>query len=170
MQKTVCAGLGVSRLAGVALSIALVVALAWAASAQAQTPTEDQYGGPSVPSGPALGPSGVAVEGGDTTTGDDNTTGGTTAGGTAAGGNAAGNTAVDGAATGGSATGNTAAGNTAAGGNATGGGSQPAGSVAGVDVLPATGGVPLLVYAGALAASGAGLLVLLRRGVARRGE
>lgn len=154
MQKTVCAGFGVSRLAGVALSIALVVALAWAASAQAQTPTEDQYGGPTVPSGPALGPSGVAVEGGDTTTGD------TTTVGTAAGGTAASNTAAGGTAAGGNAT----------GGNATGGVSQPAGSVAEVDVLPATGGVPPLVYAEALAAAGAGLLVLLRRGVARRGE
>ena len=115
MQKTVCAGFGVSRLAGVALSIALVVALAWAATAQAQSPTEDQYGGPSVPSGPALGPSGVAVEGGNT---------------------------------------------------ATGAATEPADPAA-TGFLPATGGVALLAYAGAIAASGAGLVLLRRSG---RGE
>ena len=155
MQKTVCAGFGVPRLAGVALSLALVVALVWAASAQAQTSTEDQYGGPSVPSGPALAPSRAAVEGGDTTPGD-GTTFGTAAGGAVAGGDATGDTAASGDETGGD--------------TVTGGVSQPAGPVAAVDILPATGGVPLLVYAGLLAASGAGLLVLLRRGVARRGE
>ena len=87
----------------------LVVALVWSTAAQAQSPADDQYGGPNVPSGPALGPSGVAVEGPAAP------------------------------------------------------GSEPAASVL-LGVLPATGGAALLIYAGVLVASGAGLVLLRRSG------
>lgn len=129
MRKTGYVVFGAPRLAVVAVSVALVVALVWAAAAQAQSPTEDQYGGPRVPSGPALGPSGVAVE-------DGSTAGGAAGGGTATSGNAADTT------------------------------QQPADPAA-TGFLPATGGVTLLAYAGAIAASGAGLVLLRRSG---RGE
>lgn len=123
MYKIDRAFFGASRVAVAALAL-LVIALAWSAPVQAQSPAEDQYGGPIAPSGPALAPAGVAVESEEGVSTDSD---GTTA------------SASD---------------------------SRPVTSET-VDVLPATGGVTLLFYAGVLAASSAGL-VLLRR--SDRGE
>jgi hypothetical protein len=96
------------------LSSALLVALIWATTAHAQRPIEFQHEVPKVPSGPALGATGVPAGGG--------------------------------------------------GADGSGGKPRPVSSEARRVLSPPIGGPLLLVSAGMLAASGAGVVLLRRSG------
>lgn len=105
-------GYQIAQKVGIALSIALVIVLVWAAAASAQTPADVQYGERKAPSGPALASGGVSVGETSTTNGAASKTG------------------------------------------------EAKSSSGKLTRLPATGGPMLMVYVGALAACGAGIVLL----------
>src|SRR4051794_35940758 len=74
-QRLMPKGSQITQTMGIALSVALVVLLVWAAAASAQTPTDAQYGERKAPSGAALAPGGVSVGETKTTNGADPQTG-----------------------------------------------------------------------------------------------
>lgn len=112
----------IPKIARLAFLTAIVSALLWAAVAQAQTPTEDQYGDPTASLSAAGGSSGATGEGGSSAA-------------IGEGGSVSeGSQVVD-----------------------------PRAEGPQEGVLPSTGGPMLLAYAGALVASGAGLVLIRRR-------
>lgn len=148
MRRTESPPFGISLIFGFA--VAVVLALVWATAAHAnhtQRSADDQYGTPTPPSGPPLAGESVSVL--------DDSGGAVGSSGTGSGG-----AGPSGSAVGSSGTGS---------GGAPSGGGVPTGVAAAVtDVLPATGGLLLLLPLGVLALSGAGLVIIGRRSTTGR--